>query len=168
MKKQFALFAAGILVMISGCSTPTALQVPVGPTPMVAKNTDPDGMLKVFSATEQENNVGFEFPYNQRTDYYIYDSNGNEITRVSDNNKGEFEATPRPIQLNPGTYRVKALAAVGMGEWITVPVVIESGRTTEVHLNGHWKPPVDTPENQLVHAPAGFPMGWRADVSPTS
>ncbi len=98
----------------------------------------------------------------------IYDSNGNETTRVSDNNKGEFEATPRPIQLNPGPYRVKALAAVGMGEWITVPVVIESGRTTEVHLNGHWKPPVDTPENQLVHAPAGFPMGWRADVSPTS
>ena len=109
--------------------------------------------------------MGFEFPYDQRTDYYIYDSGGKETQHVADNNKGHFEAVPRRIQLPPGNYSVKALAAVGLGEWITVPVVIEPGRTTEVHLNGAWRPPADTPKRDLVQSPGGFPMGWRAPGS---
>jgi hypothetical protein len=166
MKKHFVVLAAGILTMMSGCSTPTVLQAPVGPDPLAAKTADPNGTLRVYSATEVQNNVGFEFPYSQRTDYYIYDVNGMEIHRVTDNNQGHFEGIPTAIHLKPGTFRVKALAAVGEGEWITVPVVIESGRTTEVHLNGHWKPPTGTPDSELVKTPAGFPVGWRAPTAP--
>lgn len=154
--------AAGLL---SGCATSTVMRVPVGPNPAAATMVAPDGILKVYSAKEQEQNVGFEFPYDQRTDYYIYDSTGKETQHIIDNNRGHFEAIPRGIQLPPGKYNVKALAAVGLGEWITVPVVIESGRTTEVHLNGAWRPPTGTPQHDLVQSPGGFPMGWRAPGS---
>lgn len=160
------ILAAGIFAMASGCSTPTVLQATVGPNPLAARTVDSDGTLLVYSATEQRSDVGFAFPYNQRTDYTICDSQGNEIQRVFNNNQGHFEPIPKAVRLEPGTYRVKAMAAVGLGELLTVPVVIEPGRTTEVHLNGHWKPPAETPENELVRTPAGFPMGWRAASPP--
>ncbi|HEY3857601.1 MAG TPA: hypothetical protein VGO67_24730 [Verrucomicrobiae bacterium] len=162
MKKPWIIAMAAVAGMLSGCATSTVLRVPVGPDPASASVGGVDGTLKVFSAKEQEDNVGFENPYNQRTDYYVYDSNGKEAQHVTDNNKGHFEAIPRGIELPPGRYSVKALAAVGLGEWVTVPVVIESGRTTEVHLNGSWRPPSDTPQREIVQSPGGFPMGWRA------
>lgn len=160
------LLTAATLAMASGCSTPTVVQAPVGPAPYAGKSSDSDGTLLVYSATEEHSDVGFAFPYNQRTDYSICDSQGKEIQRIYNNNKGQFEPIPKPVRLEPGIYRVKALAAVGEGELLTVRVVIEPGRTTEVHLNGHWKPPTTTPENELVRAPGGFPMGWRAASSP--
>lgn len=162
MKKHRIIAMAAVAGLLSGCATSTVLRVPVGPDPASASVGSVDGTLKVYSAKEQENNVGFEFPYNQRTDYSIYDSNGNVVEHITDNNTGHFEAVPRGIQLSPGNYNVKALAAVGFGEWVTVPVVIKSGRTTEVHLNGSWRPPTDTPQREIVQSPGGFPMGWRA------
>jgi hypothetical protein len=124
--------------------------------------------LRVFTQTEEENDVGYQFPYAQRTDYEICDAAGRRIAHVSDNNKGNFEAVPRAIALPAGLYRVKAMAAEGEGGLVIVPVVIEAGRTTDVHLNGHWKPPVNTPDGELVRAPAGFPIGWRAGSGPNS
>jgi len=156
------LAASAIIGLLSGCATSTVLHVPIGPDPASTSVGTVDGTLTVYSAKEQENNVGFEFPYNQRTDYYIYDSSGKEAEHITDNNKGHFEAVPRGIELSPGKYNVKALAAVGLGEWVTIPVVIESGRTTEVHLNGSWRPPADAPQHDIVQSPGGFPMGWRA------
>ena len=152
-----------LVVAATGCATATAWRTPIGPNQQAAKTESQTGTLRVFSAKEKEANVGFAFPHEERTDYYIYDSSGNEVKGVFDNNKGEFEPTPRGVRLAPGTYNVRALAAVGMGEWVSVPVVIEAGRTTEVHLNGQWRPPADAPRNEVVYSPAGFPMGWRAE-----
>ena len=67
-----------------------------------------------------------------------------------------------PLRIFRETAHVKALAAVGLGEWVSVPVVIESGKTTEVHLNGQWKGPAGAPQGELVYSPSGFPMGWKA------
>ena len=164
--KAIITILAGVMAaaLAVGCaSSGTALHTPVGPSPAVAKTGDEDGLLKVFSAKEKEDVVGNEFPYSERTAYAIYDSQGNEVKGVQNNNKGEYGAEPKGIRLAPGTYHVKALAAVGMGEWVSVPVVIEAGRTTEVHLNGQWRSPSDTPENELVYSPSGFPMGWKAE-----
>ncbi len=69
----------------------------------------------------------------------------------------------RRIHLRAGKYTVKALAAVGYGEWLSVPVVVEAGKTTEVHLNGQWKAPDSTWGEDLVFSPSGLPMGWRAN-----
>jgi hypothetical protein len=167
MKKTQVILVAGIIAVLSGCSSPTSfLREPVGPNPFVTKTADSNGVLQVFSATKAENDVGFETAYYQRTDYTIYDPNGKLIQRVRDNNRGHFDGTPRAIRLPPGMYTIKALAAIGLGDWITVPVMIESGRTTDVHLNGHWRPPADSPETALVHSPSGLPIGWRATSLP--
>ena len=141
------------------------MRAPIGPNPIVAAKAGSNGDLQVFSATVEQNDVGYEFPYFQRTDYYIFDSNGKQREHVSDNNRGHFDDTPRAIQLPPGTYKVKALMAEGFGQWMILPVVVEPGRTTRVHLNGHWEPPPDTPKSELVQAPGRGPVGWRA-VSP--
>jgi len=164
MKKMLTIFGAGMMaVVVAGCvSGGAVMHTTVGPDPTAAKSDDSNGTLKVFSAKEKEDDVGFSFPHSERTDYYIYDAQGNEVKGVYNNNKGEYEPTPRGIRLPPGNYKIKALAAVGLGEWVTVPVVVESGKTTEVHLNGQWKSPSDTPGNELVYSPSGFPMGWKA------
>jgi hypothetical protein len=166
MNKTWVLMAAAMIAILPGCSSPTLLREPVGPDPFVSKTADPDGTLRVFTATEEVNDIGFETAYSQRTDYTICDWNGKTIQHVRDNNKGHFEATPRSIQLRPGIYNIRALAAIGLGEWIMLPVVVEAGRTTDVHLNGHWRPPVDSPETAFVHTPTGRPIGWRATTLP--
>jgi len=166
MRATHLILAASIIAMLSGCASPTMLPDPVGPDPFLSKTADSEGTLQVFTATEEENDVGFETAYPQRTDYAIYKWNGKLLKHVQDNNEGHFEFTPRVIRLKPGMYRITALAAVGLGEWISLPVVIDAGRTTSVHLTGHWKPPVDSPESALVHAPTGRPIGWRAASLP--
>jgi hypothetical protein len=161
MKKTYAILGGVITAILSGCSSPPAVvQAPVGPNPFGATQSGPQGTLEVFSATVQENNVGYETPYYERTSYDIYDGSGNMIKRVRDNNRGEYRALPLREQLAPGTYKVKALAAVGTGEWLMIPVVIDAGKTTEVHLNGHWTPPNDVPGKALVYTPQGRPLGY--------
>jgi hypothetical protein len=165
MQKNWFFVVAGIVAAMSGCATaPMVLNDPVGPNPTMASSGESAGKLEVYSATEEEHNVGFQTAYFQRSPYVIYDSNGREIKRVNNNNKSEFLPLPQTEVLPPGTYRVNALEASGFGEPVQVPVVIEAGRTTEVHLNGHWRPPSDVPQHDLVLAPAGFPIGWHASA----
>ena len=163
MKNTCAILVAAIASILAGCSTPPAVvRAPVGPDPFATAIAAHNGFLQVFSATEEKNDVGFEFPYYQRTDYYIDDSNGKPIECVRDNNRGHFDDTPDMIPLPPGTYKVKALMAQGFGRWIVLPVKIEPGRTTEIHLNRHWRPPAATPRNAVVRVPGWGPVGWRA------
>lgn len=163
MKNIWAFIVVGILGALAGCaSAPLVLNDPVGPNPSFASSGEFAGKLQVYSATEEEHTVGNQTAYFQRSPYTIYSSDGREVKHVNDNNKSEFLPLPRTVELPPGNYRVNALEAVGFGQPVAVPVVIEAGRTTEVHLNGHWQPPADAPKDKLVFAPAGFPMGWRA------
>jgi len=49
--------------------------------------------------------------------------------------------------------------------WVKVPVTIDRGRTTEVHLDGNWNLPADVPKTKLVNVPNGNPVGWRAECT---
>jgi len=163
MKTLCFLLLAALGAALCGCGSPASLTLtPLGPSPSAARTADPDGALEVFTAKRQQNNVGYEFSYNQRTGYEIYDARGARVKTVLNNNEKEFRANaPIPVRLPPGQYTVKALAAVGLGEWVSVPVIIKPGQTTEIHLNGQWRPPADTPASEVVQSPAGFPLGWR-------
>jgi hypothetical protein len=164
MKNTWVFVVIGILGTMAGCTTtPLTLNEPVGPSPLIASSGESAGKLKVYSATEEEHTVGNQTAYFKRSPYDIYSSDGKQIKHINDNNRSEFLPLPRTVELPPGNYRVEALEAVGFGEPVAVPVVIEAGRTTEVHLNGHWEPPSDAPKKDLVLAPAGFPIGWRAN-----
>jgi hypothetical protein len=171
MKNQLIILTAGIIALMSGCAAPiapaTGFQQSVGPDPSVARTASAEGILKVYSAFVVRRDVGSEeYAYDRHTDYDIYDSSGRELQRVYNIGQENFKATPKAVQLKPGAYKIKAWAAMGTGVYITVPVVIEAGKTTEVHLGGTWRPPANTPGQDLVVAPAGFPVGWRASNLP--
>jgi hypothetical protein len=44
---------------------------------------------------------------------------------------------------------------------VRVPVLIERGRTTRIHLDDRWNIPANTPRSEFVWMPAGVPVGWR-------
>ena len=96
----------------------------------------------------------------QHTDYSIYDLRGTLLKRV-DNTLGHYEQAPCRVPLTAGRYRVKAEAEDYLQ--VEVPVTIEPGRTTRVHLDNNWKLPVATPKSEVVSTPNGNPVGWRAE-----
>jgi hypothetical protein len=95
----------------------------------------------------------------RHTDYSIRDFHGKLVAHVS-NTTGHYATAPRSFTLPPGRYAVKAQARDYL--WVTVPVTIEPGRTTRVHLDDNWTPPADAPQWEVVTTPDGKPVGWQA------
>ncbi|HTV63706.1 MAG TPA: hypothetical protein VMH30_14180 [Verrucomicrobiae bacterium] len=74
------------------------------------------------------------------------------------NSTGYYSTTARVITLPAGEYVVKARAKDAL--WIKVPVIIKPDEITQVHLDGNWQPNAEGTE--VVMAPEGYPIGWRA------
>jgi hypothetical protein len=131
------------------------------------------GELQVFSSLEEESDNGSQAStdpiWHQHADYTIYDAQGKRVERQAqyavvarvDNTTGHYARAPRLVALPAGRYIVKAEAKDDF--WAEVPVTIEPGRTTRVHLDGKWQPPANTRTNGLVSMPNGVPAGWRTD-----
>ena len=75
---------------------------------------------------------------------------------------GRYEQAPLEVALQPGNYIVRSRANDYLR--VEVPVIIERGRTTRVHLDGDWKYPAGTQMRELVSLPDGNPVGWRAKI----
>jgi hypothetical protein len=114
----------------------------------------------VFSDREPASE-GDNPPFYQPTDYELLDGSGTPISHV-DNVVGYYDSAPRLVRLPPGVYSVRARAKDCLT--VCIPVIIERDRTTKVHLDENWTPPAGTPKAVLVNAPAGYPVGWRADL----
>jgi hypothetical protein len=121
------------------------------------------GDLQVFSSLIEKNddqNQGSDNPaWYQHTDYRVYNLQGKLVKRV-DNTIGRYEQAPRRVALPAGRYLVKAQAKDYF--WVEVPVTIERGRTTRVHLDDNWKLPATAPTSGIVSLPNGKPVGWSA------
>ncbi len=159
MKSICFLSGTGLILLLVGCSSTPIVLAPVGPNPVGVKSMASQGNLQVFSdlvgRTEGDNPAWY-----QHTAYYIYDLHGKMVKHV-DNTVGRYEQAPRLVALPPGKYLVKAKANDFL--WVAVPVTIEPGRTTRVHLADNWTPPLDASKRELVSLPNGNPIGWRAD-----
>jgi hypothetical protein len=125
------------------------------------------GYLQVFSSLveqsddqNQEGNDPGPMWY-QHTDYNVYDAEGKLVKHV-DNTTGHYSTSPRLVSLRPGHYTVRARSGERLS--VSVPVVIERGLTTKVHLDEKWEPPAGTPKTEVVSAPDGNPVGWRAEL----
>lgn len=86
---------------------------------------------------------------------------GSMIAFRIDNIVGYYAKTPRRVTLPVGRYLVEAQANDYFR--VSLPVTIESGQTTRVHLDDKWKPPADTPKTELVWLPNDQPAGWQAE-----
>ena len=164
MKSVCILLGFGLISLSAGCSsTPVAIG-PVGPNPAGSESRASKGELEVFTnlaeQSDNQNQASTDPVWYQHTDYRVYDLHGKLVKDVSNAN-GHYGRAPRRVALPAGEYLVKAQAKDYLQ--VEVPVTIERGRTTRVHLDDNWKPPAGTPSGQLVSLPDGTPVGWRAE-----
>lgn len=153
-----ALAVAGLLTSCS--TTPVQVQA-VGPKPPVIHYAGGTGSLVVYSDTEARH-LDKGLPYYVHTSYFIKTQAGVPLRWVP-NHLGDMDQTPQVVSLPAGTYQIVADSS-DYGR-VDVPVVIESGRTTEVHLDGtgYRKPGVSEANGRdWVCLPDGEPVGWRA------
>jgi len=158
---QVALLYAAVLA--TGCATPHRMLVldPVGPPPAAAISEQATGSLRVFSALAR--NADFNgLPYHKRySDYTLLTETGETLRRIH-NESGKLLGDPPTIDLAPGRYQVQARAN-GFG-LVNVPVVVQPGRTTIVHLEGSvwWPETSDIFKANPVRLPNQEIVGWRA------
>jgi hypothetical protein len=164
MKNVPAILEATLISLFTGCATiPVVTLSPVGPNPYAPVSTASHGGLQVFSRltlqNDDQNQDSRDSAWYQHSDYYIYRPDGTLFRRVW-NKVGKYEEAPRVVDLPAGQYIVKTKAAGGY--WVQVPVTIEDGRTTRLHLDKDWVPPAFIARDELVTLPDGKPAGWRA------
>lgn len=157
--------AASMILGLAGCASPVIL-APVGPNPVGRESVASMGALQVFTRVveqfDDQNQAGDGVSgWPQHSDYVIYNLHGKRVKHVY-NSIGHYETAPRIVTLPPGRYIVAAEANETLR--VRVPVEIERGRVSRIHLDNCWKPPGTTPKIELVSMPSGSPVGWRADT----
>jgi hypothetical protein len=153
------LSAALALAILSGCASPPIVLAPVGPAPVEKTAHVSTGRLQVFSAAEARAD-GDDTYYYPHTGYSIFSDVGRRLKYVN-NHVGTMDESPAVVPLPTGHYRIVAQSeAYGR---VTVPVVIESGRTTTIHLERDWKPAANLSRN-VVRLPDGEAVGWSAKI----
>ncbi len=157
MKIYHAMSMGVICVSLLASRALATTLPPVGPNPSGLQNQSASGQLEVFSTLEGHSE-GNNPPWFQHADYYICDRQGHELQQV-DNAVGYYARVPRMVTLAPGQYLIKSPAKDAF--WVKVPVVVQAGHVTRVHLDGDWAMPANTPETKVVFSPSGYPVGWR-------
>jgi hypothetical protein len=156
------LIATSGLWLLAGCSSAPIKLGPVGP---VQSSMDaPSGWLKVFTATKTvpEGDATYYYPH---YGYRIYTESGNFFEFVP-NHLGDMDQSPALVKIPAGKYVVAARSEPY--NMVTVPIKIEAGKTTEVHLGAHWKVPSNVPTNEIVYFPDGRPVGWKSSTTKSS
>jgi len=151
------LSGASALLLGSCASAPaTIVHETVGPSPTVV-NEEHNGFLKVYSATTWM--VDDDGPSLLKyTNYHIDAADGTLFKEVPNDDQ-----EPTRVILPKGTYTVVAQSDTS-GK-VSVPVAIETGKTTVLHLEREkdWKEaPAGIPSADLVRLPNGQPIGFRA------
>jgi hypothetical protein len=156
MKKILIILGAAGALALTGCATKQVSIAPVGPNPADAAGIAGNGQLEVYSALSGRSE-GNNPTWRQHSGYHILNSHGRRMEHVM-NAPGYYSTLPRLVTLPAGDYIVKARAKGAV--WTMVPVVIKPDEITRVHLDGHWQPGASGAE--VVMAPEGYPVGWRA------
>jgi hypothetical protein len=179
MKHLTSIAAAGVLIWVTGCASAPKVVVldRLGPCHTVLASSGHDGSLQVYSARVQavtdlnaltyfwNNDYGKnEFLYGAaHSDYAIYDAAGKLVKRVR-NSRGIDDAVPASVSLPVGSYTIQAEAEeyAGMTLTVMIPVAIESGELTTVHLEPNWAPAGEMDPGRMVRLVDGRVLGCRA------
>jgi hypothetical protein len=161
--KILALIGAAIMPLLAGCATKPVTLSPVGPEPSHQTPYNSTGHLRVYSDTETcdigENN------YYPHMGYVIRGESGKVIKFVP-NHIGDMDESPTLVTMPTGNYQVVAeSSAYGR---VTVPVIIQAGKTTVLHLDRGWRPALNSSSNEVVRLPDGEAVGWSGSIAKSS
>ncbi|HZL42440.1 MAG TPA: hypothetical protein VFD66_04095 [Verrucomicrobiae bacterium] len=148
------------LAALCGCATQSGVVVTetVGPSGPAPQSQGTTGRLIVYTATEVPAIVGSRHPTHSA--YQLYAADGKRLRWV-DNRAGSFYQDPVALDVPPGRYEVKG-RATNSGN-VSVPVLIEAGRTTVVDLEGSALSENTRYSRQnLVRLPDGQAIGLEA------
>jgi hypothetical protein len=134
--KAIAAWFAGIS-LICGCAFqdhPDGALVldAVGPSHIQSNGTASGGTLVVYTAPDPQAHFNSSPYHTYYSDYQILSEQGALIRKVT-NDSGTVIEGPVEVSLPGGHYRVHARSN-GFG-WVTVPVAVEPGKVTLVHLD---------------------------------
>jgi hypothetical protein len=155
-----ALVVACSVGLISACAPdqPVAASSAVGPAPSAVRSGSSDGVLKVFSALDYRGSPQGQNAYH--SGYALLSADGKYLRSIANRAAGSVEEA-EAVALLPGMYKIKARAG-GFGT-VTVPVVIEAGKMTSVHLDGSEPFGDSRPgEAQFVSLSDDLIIGWSA------
>jgi hypothetical protein len=165
MKTKAIAFTGAVIALIqAGCASKPVTISTVGPGPISRSAPAAKGRLQVFSDTETHQS-GDNTYYYLHSGYDIKDANGKELKYVP-NHFGDMDEQPSVVTIPTGKYKIVARAA-SYGR-VTVPVVVQEGRTTVIHLDRDWKLASNISSNQLVRLPDGEAVGWNNSSSKIS
>jgi hypothetical protein len=146
-----------LVAVVAGCATKPVTLAPVGPRPGDRVAYTSTGHLRVYSETRARE-IGDNTYYYTHTGYAIRDLSGKTVLYVR-NHVGDMDEIPTLVTIPSGSYWVVAQSP-RYGR-VTVPVKIQDGRTTVVHLDDDWKSVSKSHSNELVYLPDGEAVGWR-------
>jgi hypothetical protein len=161
--KLIGVAGAGIVALLTGCLSNRLALAPVGPDQQGKVMGGTNGYLQVYSATKKTPSITSDDPtfFALLTGYYINDAAGRSV-RFVPNHMSNMDESPNEVKLAAGNYSIVAESTCcGL---VAVPVVIENGKTTVVHLDRNWWPPANTQTNQLVFLPDGEVVGWTGSL----
>jgi len=165
LRKTRIIFAvSGTAALLAGCviSEKEMVLAPVGPAPTAPPIPGTtNGVLKVYSAFQTSAAFNQRDPYRREfSDYRIFFPAG-KLLQVVHNDSGMKAGSPVLAELPAGNYRVVARAN-GYGT-VIIPVLIEPGRVTTIHLEGgSWPEESAFEKTNAVRLPDGQFVGWRA------
>jgi hypothetical protein len=159
--KNIFLVGMAIFPLLSGCAlTPVPLDA-IGPAPEDGKPSAytpmGSGWLRVYTATKRHE-IGDNTFFYSHTGYRICTMDG-QLWKFIPKNADNMDEAASIVEIPAGDYRIFAQSEAY--NLVSVPVVIQAGKTTEVHLGTHWKAPPNTPTNEFVYLPDGRPVGWK-------
>ena len=134
IKPLFVLGAVLLPLVAGAASTPKTL-APVGPEPSCCRcaATGVNGYLTVFTATQKSAPLASDdsWRFDLHTGYDLYDQAG-KLLKFVPNHASDLDESPDRVTLADGQYKIVALS--GQYGRVTVPVIIENGKSTVVHL----------------------------------
>lgn len=164
MPRAIKFLAARLLAVTAaslvGCSVhELELLEPVGPAPIANLRAPSHGFLRVRTPTEQDRDDDVFFFPHQAFSIYSLDGRLAKWVRNADSARDETPAvTPLPV----GVYKIRSWTQ--RSGIVTVTVVIERGRTTDIYLDGSFEG-TSTASHAYVTLPTGEIVGWRSTDS---
>jgi hypothetical protein len=160
MKTHLLLLVCLLSLTSCALNRQTTLTTPVGPPPSAAVSRAQKGELAVYSALDYGTPTDAEYSRRYHSGYKLLTADGTPLKYIY-NRLSTFSEDPERVTLPPGLYKITARASA-FGS-VTLPVLIEAGKTTSVHLDGSelsgWSRGTGS---SFVSLPDGLVIGWRA------